>query len=203
MVIHAIFNAIGYAGTVAISLSFIVAMLGYAERRPALFLWLNLLGGIALCFPTMLAGTLVTHVLNGFWIVIASSGLVSLYTGGRMGLNFKTLVGVAMISALIVMVLGLPDVIAASADKMMPLSLGMLAMVCFMVGYFTISTQALGSISLFAYLGLSMLGNVVYLPLLIGDENWPMVALQMVCFTSGFAKVAHIVWMKTRASALA
>lgn len=187
-----IFISIGYLGTLLISVSYILALSNHASRYPKLFLWLNLLGGISLCFPTYLANTLVTHVLNGFWIFIALSGLLALYSNDRVKVGLRTMLMVAAGSILLVLYLGIPGLTEVSGHDWWVRLLGMLAMLAFMLGYFVITQLGQAVWALPAYLLLSMSGNLLYAPLLIADQNIPILALQGFCFVAGLIKLMLI-----------
>lgn len=202
MTLDLIFTVIGYLGTLLISASYVLALGNYATRQPKLFLWLNLLGGISLCFPTYLANTLVTHVLNGFWIFIALSGLLALYSNERFKVRMRTTLMVAAGSILLVLYLGIPALREVSGHEWWVRLLGMLAMLAFMLGYFVITQMGQEGWALPAYLLLSMSGNVLYAPLLIADQNIPILSLQGFCFVAGLIKLMLMVGQATNRRAL-
>lgn len=202
MTMDSIFTVIGYLGTLLISASYVLALGNYATRQPKLFLWLNLLGGISLCFPTYLANTLVTHVLNGFWIFIALSGLLALYSNERFKVRMRTTLMVAAGSILLVLYLGIPALREVSGHEWWVRLLGMLAMLAFMLGYFVITQMGQEGWALPAYLLLSMSGNVLYAPLLIADQNIPILSLQGFCFVAGLIKLMLMVGQATNRRAL-
>jgi len=202
MTMDSIFISIGYLGTLLISASYVLALSNHASRYPKLFLWLNLLGGMSLCFPTYLANTLVTHVLNGFWIFIAASGLMALYSNNRIKVPLNITLMVAAGSIMLVLYLGIPGLMEVSGHDWWVRLLGMLAMLAFMLGYFVI-TQVGGTVwALPAYLLLSMSGNLLYAPLLIADQNIPILALQGFCFVAGLIKLMLMLGTATNKGAL-
>ena len=202
MTMDSIFISIGYLGTLLISASYVLALSNHASRFPKLFLWLNLLGGMSLCFPTYLTNTMVTHVLNGFWIFIALSGLLALYSNDRIKVGLRTTLMVAAGSILLVLYFGVPGLMEASGDEGWVRLLGMLAMLAFMLGYFVITQVGQKRGALAAYLLLSMSGNMLYAPLLIADQNVPILALQGFCFVAGLIKLMLMLGTATNKRAM-
>lgn len=192
-----IFIAIGYLGTFLISASYAMALTNQSIRYVKTFLWLNLLGGIGLCFPTYLANTLITHVLNSFWIFIALAGLLTEYSAGKWNVPLKVNVGVAALALGSVLYLGIPGLYDATGFSWWARLGGMLAMLSFMLGYFTITQFSRTTWALPTYLLLSMSGNVLYAPLLIQDQNMPILALQAFCFVAGLIKLITMYWSQS------
>jgi hypothetical protein len=189
MSISLFFTIIGYIGTSLISASYVFALMGYVEKKQNCFFWLNLLGGVALCFPTFIAGTMVTHVLNGFWIIIAASGLVAHYSQQRWiapGWFFKCL---AFFALLLLGYFSGPSLFTLIGSDFLIHLAGILALISFMAGYFAISLYAALPRTIYLYLALSMVGNLLYLPILINDGNMPIMALQIICFFAGMTKL--------------
>lgn len=189
MSIPLFFTIIGYIGTLLISASYVVALMGYVEKKRGWFLWLNLLGGVALCFPTFIAGTMVTYVLNGFWITIAACGMMAHYSQLRWVAPqwfFKVL---ACCSLLLLAYFSGPSMLTLEGSDFWIHLSGVMALVSFMAGYFTISLYAALPRTIYVYLGLSMVGNLLYLPILISDGNMPIMALQLICFIAGIIKL--------------
>ena len=189
-----LFVSIGYVGTFLISASYVMALTNQTIRYAKTFLWLNLMGGIGLCFPTFLANTLITHVLNGFWIFIALAGLLTHYSAGKLIVPLKANATVAALALTSVLYLGLPGLHDAIGFAWWAKLGGMLAMLSFMLGYFTITQLNQTTWALPTYLLLSMSGNVFYAPLLIQDQNMPILTLQGFCFVAGLIKLITMYW---------
>lgn len=77
-----LYELIGYLGSTLIAAAFLGACLGLTERRPRWFLMVNLVGATALCFPAYQSGTAAALAINGFWILVAFSGLVAAWRRG-------------------------------------------------------------------------------------------------------------------------
>lgn len=187
-----IFTLIGYLGTLCISLSYLIALTGRVNRNPAAFLWLNLIGAISLCFPSYLAGTMVSHVLNTFWIIIALSGMLSHYTQGKHEVSEKSLVSIAIISGLLVLILGSEAAISLDPFPAIVMTASMASVLCFMGSFFYIALNPSKPKSISLYLVLCISGNLLYAPILIKDTNWPIFWLQVFCFTAGVVKLRAI-----------
>lgn len=184
-----LFTLIGYLGTVCISTAYLVALTGRVSSNPAWFLWLNLVGAISLCFPSYLAGTLVAHVLNGFWIIIALSAMLDHYTKGVCSVSERSLISIAVISGLLVLILGTEAILSLTLLPSILLAASMVSLLCFMGSFFYISLNPTEPKSISFYLMICMTGNMLYMPILIQDGNWPIFWLQAFCFGVGAVKL--------------
>jgi lipid-A-disaccharide synthase-like uncharacterized protein len=171
-----VFNLIGYAGTALIAGGFLLAMLGHADRRPRLFLWINLVGGVALCLPAYVSGTLAAHALNGFWILVAGSSLLALrlrrdqvIPGGLFKVYVVTAGGALLASW------------ALESSASMAGLLAIAGVMCFMVGYLALATRHQDARAFRTYLVTSVAGNVLYIPILVEHANYPILLLQVCC----------------------
>lgn len=189
MTLETLFTLIGYVGAVSISSAYLVALSGRVSSNPAWFLWLNLIGGVSLCFPSILANTLVTHVLNGFWIIIALSGMLDHYSRASYKLSERALKVIGLGTGAIVLILGTPALFSLAPIPSVLMGASMVALLCFMGGYFYISINPNAPKSINFYLIVSMTGNALYMPILIQDGNWPTFWLQAFCFMAGSLKL--------------
>jgi hypothetical protein len=187
------FAGVGFSGAILISASYAMALADKATHYPSGFLWLNLIGGLALCFPAYLADAVVTHVLNSFWIFIAIAGLAGHYSNGGWNAPLSVNAVVAAIAIVLVIYLGMPELEAERNEHWWAGMGGMMAMLCFMGGYFIITQFVSTTWALPAYLCLSMCGNVLYAPLLLHADNTPTLALQGFCFCAGFIKLVLMI----------
>lgn len=186
------FTLIGYVGALCISSAYLIAITGRLEKNPTWFPWLNLFGSIGLCFPSVLAETLVTHVLNGFWIIIALSSLSSYYSKERYRLLNSHMMIIGLGSALIVLGLGASSLSGLTGLSAVILGASLVSLLCFMGGYLYLSTNPEKEKSIPLYLVISLSGNLLYMPILIQDGNWPTFALQTFGFTTGLIKFASL-----------
>lgn len=189
---YEIFTLIGYLGTLCISTAYLVALTGRVSSNPGWFLWMNLIGAVSLCFPSVLAGTLVTHVLNGFWIIIASSAMLDHYSNGKNSVSEKSLISIAVISGLLVLIIGTEAILSLAFFPAILMAASMLSLLFFMASFFYIALNPSEPKSISLYLMICMTGNLLYIPILIQDGNWPIFWLQVFCFMVGLIKLVNI-----------
>jgi hypothetical protein len=179
---------IGYLGSALIAAAFLGACLGLTERRPRWFLMVNLVGATALCFPAYQSGTAAALAINGFWILVAFSGLVAAW---RRGISPSPLnIALYAYSAAAIALL-LADWIIHRNLSMTALG-GIVAMLLFMTGYWGLARNLNSARALDTYLWTALAGNLLYIPLLVRDGNLPILALQVACTAIAIGRLSHI-----------
>ncbi|HHK1717158.1 TPA: hypothetical protein ACQQ5N_002943 [Pseudomonas aeruginosa] len=181
-------EVVGYLGSALIAAGFLAACLGHAERRPNWFLAINLVGAIALCLPAYQSGTTAALAINGFWILVALSGLAA---GRRQGVPLPMSNMVLYVYGASSIGLLLADWILRRAGSITALG-GLVAMALFMAGYFVLSRDLHSKRAVSIYLWTALAGNLLYIPLLVSDDNRPILALQILCTAIAVARLAHL-----------
>ena len=181
-------EVVGYLGSALIAAGFLAASLGHAESRPNWFLAINLFGAIALCLPAYQSGTTAAMAINGFWILVAISGLAA---GRRQGVPLPMLNMVLYVYGASSIGLLLADWMLRRDGSLSALG-GVVAMGLFMAGYFVLSRDLHSKRALGIYLWTALAGNLLYIPLLVSDDNRPILALQILCTAIAVARLAHL-----------
>jgi hypothetical protein len=178
-------SLVGYAGTTLITLGFLMAMLNQAAGRPRVFLWMNLIGGIALCFPAYASGTVAAHALNGFWIMVAAANLLALYRNQAQTVPSWAF-SLYVLLAGVILVLDWQMSTRASLAGFMAIA----GVLCFMVGYLELASSMDGK-AFRTYLMTSIAGNILYIPVLVEHANHPILVLQVCCLTIACTRLLH------------
>ncbi|EPQ6932598.1 CBU_0592 family membrane protein [Pseudomonas aeruginosa] len=183
-----LYELIGYLGSTLIAAAFLGACLGLTKRRPRWFLVVNLVGAAALCFPAYQSGTTAALAINGFWILVALSGLVAAW---RRGISPSPLnIALYAYSAAAIAMLFADWIIHRNLS--IPALGGIVAMVLFMTGYWGLARHLNSTRALDTYLWTALAGNLLYIPLLVLDGNLPILALQIVCTAIAIGRLSHI-----------
>lgn len=185
MSLEIILNLLGFVGTAAIAYGFVMVTLGRAHDHPVKFVLINFLGACLLIFPALQSGVLAASLLNLFWIIVSLSTLCRIYFG--LGLNRHFLVIICWLLIVLIAYFDFPSPI--NLFNILLFSSATLSIMLFMLGYHTITSSTVTEVIEYRYYVLTLMGNFIYLPVLIYSENYPTAALQIACAIIGALKL--------------
>ncbi len=169
-------SVIGFSGSLLLSAGFALQVLGLiGSKHQDKFLVANLLGAICLSFPAAATGTAVALLLNAFWGAVSIAGLVESRLN-RRGQILPTLFKVIGPAVCLLALLNswragfAPLEVAASFSVLL-----------FVLGFFAVVSNAEDLRFRAFYFVSALVGNVLYVPLLFANANYPNLALQLTC----------------------
>ena len=70
------FNAVGIAGVFAILVAYFLLQQGKVTAHQPSYLWLNLLGGLAVIFSLLVEWNLPAFLMEAAWVIISAVSLI-------------------------------------------------------------------------------------------------------------------------------